>query len=102
MKSDENWDWSSFWIETLKQLRDNTTEQEWVMWLSSLTYNSGSENSIKINVPSSFYRDQVSQRYGSVLAETLENICGKRLNIRITSYNVCYTKLLRCDLIRIF
>ncbi len=81
MKSDENWDWSSFWIETLKQLRDNTTEQEWVMWLSSLTYNSGSENSIKINVPSSFYRDQVSQRYGSVLAETLENICGKRLNI---------------------
>ena len=29
-------------------------------------------------------------------AQLLENRLGARLTLRITSYNVCYTKLLRC------
>ena len=81
MNNDENWDWSSFWTETINQFRDNITEQEWVMWFSSLTYLSGTEKSLNIAVPSSFIKDQLSQRYGSVLTETLENICGRKLNI---------------------
>ena len=81
MNNDENWDWSSFWMETINQFRDNITEQEWVMWFSSLTYLSGTEKSLNIAVPSSFIKDQLSQRYGSVLTETLENICGRKLNI---------------------
>lgn len=76
---DNNWDWSSFWQEALNQLKDTITEQEWVMWLSSLEYIKGTESSITVSVPSSFYKDQVSQRYGSSISETLENLCGKKL-----------------------
>ena len=81
MEIDENWDWSSFWTETINQLHDNITEQEWVMWFSSLEYKSGTENAIQIAVPSSFYKAQISQRYGSMLSETLENICGNKLKV---------------------
>ena len=90
MKNTENWDWSSFWIETLNQLKDTITEQEWVMWLSSLEYVSGTEESITISVPSSFYKDQVSQRYGNSISETLENICGRSFNLEfiVNSNNI--------------
>ena len=81
MSSNENWDWSGFWTETLNQLRTEISEQEWVMWFSSLEYSSGSENSVSIGVPSSFYKDQISQRYGSIIADTLENICGRTLKV---------------------
>ena len=84
MNSDDNWDWSSFWTETLNQIKDTITEQEWVMWLSNLEYISGTETTITISVPSSFYKDQVSQRYGNIIAETLENICGRTLSLEFS------------------
>jgi len=82
MDNNENWDWSDFWTETLNQMRQNISEQEWVMWFSSLDYYSGTENSMKIAVPSSFYKDQISQRYGSRITETVENITGRLLEIQ--------------------
>ena len=84
MNSDDNWDWSSFWTETLNQIKDTITEQEWVMWLSNLEYISGTETTITISVPSSFYKDQVSQRYGNIISETLENICGRTLSLEFS------------------
>lgn len=77
----ENWDWSDFWTETLNQIHQTISEQEWVMWFSSLSYNSGTENTMTIAVPSSFYKDQISQRYGGMISETLENITGRSLDI---------------------
>jgi chromosomal replication initiator protein len=82
MDNNENWDWSDFWTETLNQMRQNITEQEWVMWFSSLNYSSGTEKSMEIAVPSSFYKDQISQRYGTLISQTVENITGRHLNIQ--------------------
>jgi len=81
MQKEENWDWSSFWTETVNQLKNNLTEQESVMWFSNLAYLSGTEDIMRISVPSSFYKDQISQRYGTLISETLENICGRKLGI---------------------
>ncbi|MBI9107155.1 MAG: chromosomal replication initiator protein DnaA [Spirochaetales bacterium] len=81
MDNNENWDWSDFWTETLNQMRHSITEQERVMWFSSLEYSSGTENSMQIAVPSSFCKDQISQRYGAKIADAVENITGKRLTI---------------------
>lgn len=82
MDNTENWDWSDFWTETLNQMRQNITEQEWVMWFSSLAYSSGTESSMQIAVPSSFYKDQISQRYGGLISQTVENITGRSLEIQ--------------------
>ena len=81
MENKENWDWSDFWKETLNQLKNSISEQEWVMWFSSLEYISGDESSVTITVPSSFYKDQICQRYGDLLSETIENLSGRTLEI---------------------
>ncbi len=81
MPDNDVWDWSGFWSETLNQFRNRITEQEWVMWFSNLEYISGNENTINIAVPSSFYKDQISQRYGKELGQTIEEICGNELSI---------------------
>ena len=81
MPDNDVWDWSGFWSETLNQFRNRITEQEWVMWFSNLEYISGNENTINISVPSSFYKDQISQRYGKELGQTIEEICGNELSI---------------------
>ena len=59
MEKDENWDWSSFWTETISQLKNVLSEQESVMWFSNLEYLSGTEDIMKISVPSSFYKDSI-------------------------------------------
>ena len=68
-------------METVNQLKSNMTEQESVMWFSNLEYLSGTEDIIRISVPSSFYKDQISQRYGALISDTLENICGRKLSV---------------------
>ncbi|MDC7226129.1 MAG: chromosomal replication initiator protein DnaA [Spirochaetales bacterium] len=81
MQNEVNWDWSSFWSETVNQLKARISEQESVMWFGNLEYLSGTEEVIRIAVPSSFYKDQISQRYGAMINETLENISGRKLSV---------------------
>ncbi|HUX19767.1 MAG TPA: DnaA/Hda family protein, partial [Spirochaetia bacterium] len=75
------WDYSVFWKETLNQLRQEVSEQEWVMWFNNIAYYSSSESGIIVQVPSLFYRDQVVQRYLSLIEAKLESLSGRRLNL---------------------
>ena len=79
----ETWDYSVFWKETLNQIRQEVTDQEWVMWFNNIEYDSSVESKILIRVPSSFYRDQVKQRYLPAMEEHLFELAGNRINIEI-------------------
>ena len=59
----DNWDYSVFWKETIKQIREEISEQEYLMWFNNIEYAKSNELEIVISVPSSFYKDQVIQRY---------------------------------------
>ncbi len=73
------WDYSVFWKETLNQLRQEVSEQEWVMWFNNIAYESSTESGIVVTVPSLFYRDQVVQRYLSLIEAKLESLSGHPL-----------------------
>jgi len=75
------WDYEIFWKETLNQIRNELEEQEFAMWFN-LEYHSSTENEITLWVPSSFYRDQVKQRYQSYIEEKLHELTGKNLSIQ--------------------
>lgn len=75
------WDYEIFWKETLNQIRNELEEQEYAMWFN-LEYHSSTENEITLWVPSSFYRDQVKQRYQSYIEEKLHELTGKNLSIQ--------------------
>lgn len=83
-----NWDYSVFWKEALSQVRSEISEQEWVMWFNNLEYDSSAETSIFLSVPSSFYRDQVKQRYIPLLEEKLYELSGNKLSVEFNVKSV--------------
>ena len=76
-----NWDYSIFWKETLNQLRSELSEQEFLMWFDNIDYESSTEKKIIIAVPSSFYRDQVKERYLSTIENILHDLSGSDLQL---------------------
>ena len=80
MKSDD-WDYSLFWKEALNQIRHDISEQEFMMWFKNLGYVSSGEASLMLEVPSIFYKDQVKQRYHTLIEEKLMELSGSPISI---------------------
>ena len=74
------WDYSIFWKETINQIRDEVSEQEFVMWFNNMQYETSAESEILVRVPSSFYKDQIRQRYLTHLEAKLLELSGNNLN----------------------
>ncbi len=77
----QQWDYSIFWKEALNQIRQQISEQEYVMWFRNLQYYASRENEIILAVPSSFYRDQVKQRYLKLIQDTLFDLSGMSIQV---------------------
>lgn len=75
------WDYSVFWKETMQQLKEEVSEQEWVMWFNNIAYDASNESVIVLRVPSSFYRDQVIQRYLPLIEAKLHELSGQKLSL---------------------
>ncbi|HUX43025.1 MAG TPA: chromosomal replication initiator protein DnaA [Rectinemataceae bacterium] len=74
------WDYKVFWDEALSQIHEELGEHEFSMWFN-LSYESATEDSILVRVPSSFYRDQVSRQYQSRIESKLLEVSGKSLSL---------------------
>jgi chromosomal replication initiator protein len=77
-----NWDYSVFWNEVLNQIREEISEQEFAMWFNRMDYSRSGESEIYVSVPSSFYRDQVKQRYLSMIEQKLHELSGTDLRLQ--------------------
>jgi chromosomal replication initiator protein len=75
-----NGDYEIIWKETMSQIREDLGEQEFAMWFN-LEYLDASESGLTIGVPSTFYQDQVRQRYQPYIEGKIQNIIGKNLTI---------------------
>lgn len=79
--SNGSWDYSIFWNEAINQLEEELSEQEFAMWFNRTEYLRSDERQIVLAVPSSFYRDQVKQRYLSTIEEKLFELSGAKLTV---------------------
>ena len=70
-----------FWTEAMNQLEEELSEQEFAMWFNRMDYVRSDDTRIVVAVPSSFYRDQVKQRYLPVIEEKLFELSGSKLAI---------------------
>ena len=75
------WDYEVFWTEAVAHLRSAITEQEYQTWFSGMSYAGADDSQVRLYVPSSFYRDQVNQRYRSQLEESLFELSGQHLRV---------------------
>ncbi len=76
-----SWNYEVFWKETLSQLQGDLSEQEYLMWLKPMDYLSSEEAIVVVGVPSSFYKDQVTQRYLGKLEGKLYELSGQRIGV---------------------
>jgi chromosomal replication initiator protein len=74
------WEYKVFWEETLNIIRNETNEQEFAMWFN-MEYLRATEKEIIVAVPSTFYRDQVKQRYHTYIESTIKNLTGKEISL---------------------
>ena len=74
-----SWDYSIFWNEAIKQLQDEVSEQEFNMWFNGMEYAESTDSAVVVRVPSSFYRDQVKQRYYNRIRDKLYELSGIQL-----------------------
>lgn len=77
-------DWQGnrvFWDEALKHIQQNVSEQEFVMWFQQIQFARSEEQTIVVSVPSSFYRDQVKQRYLDLIEDKLQELSGRTFQI---------------------
>jgi chromosomal replication initiator protein len=76
----DSWDYRVFWNEAMSQFSGELSEQEFSMWFN-IDYDSACQDSIRIRVPSNFYRDQLSKTYQRSIEDKLFDLSGKKLGI---------------------
>jgi chromosomal replication initiator protein len=79
--SSGQWDYEPFWKEVIAQIKHEITEQEFIMWFKNIEYHSSDESRIILDVPSSFYKDQVTKRYLTLLENKLYDLSGNKIKI---------------------
>lgn len=79
--NDEIWNYNIFWNEVLKQIREEISDQEYFMWFNSIEYGGSQEFELILRVPSSFYKDQVKQRYLSLIESKLFDLTGTKITV---------------------
>jgi chromosomal replication initiator protein len=72
------------WKQALSDIAAELTEQELATWFRGIEYAGSSDTSVTLSVPSSFYKDQISQRYLGRLEEKLAELAGHEVKIRFT------------------
>jgi chromosomal replication initiator protein len=70
-----------FWKEAVHQIGEKISEQEFLMWFHNMDYLNSGDSNIFVAVPSSFYKDQVTQRYLPTLESTLFELSGQNLQV---------------------
>jgi len=70
-----------FWKEAVHQIGEELSEQEFLMWFRNMDYLNSGDSQILVAVPSSFYKDQVTQRYLQNLESKLFELSGQKLQI---------------------
>jgi chromosomal replication initiator protein len=75
-----NWNYSVFWDELMNQAKTELGEHEFAMWFN-VQYDSSTETSIAIRVPSSFYKDQLVKQYQKYIENKLFELMGKRITV---------------------
>jgi chromosomal replication initiator protein len=75
-----SWNYSVFWDEVINQAKSELGDHEFAMWFN-IQYDSSTESSISIRVPSSFYRDQLVRQYQKYIEDKLFDLLGKKITL---------------------
>jgi chromosomal replication initiator protein len=76
--------YEAFWKQAAKDLAEDISEQEFGTWFRGIEFASSGDSQITLSVPSSFIKDQISQRYLPKIEEKLAILSGQDLKVKFS------------------
>jgi chromosomal replication initiator protein len=76
--------YEAFWKQAVKDLAEDISEQEFATWFRGIEFSSSGDSQITLSVPSSFIKDQISQRYLPKIEEKLAALSGQELKVKFS------------------
>jgi len=76
--------YEAFWKQAVADITVELSEQELSTWFRGIEYAGCGETHIVLSVPSSFYKDQITQRYLGRLEEKLAELAGNPVTVKFT------------------
>ena len=76
--------YEAFWKQAIKDLMEDISEQEFSTWFKAIEYTGSGDSQITLSVPSSFIKDQISQRYLTKIEEKLAELAGHDLSVKFS------------------
>jgi chromosomal replication initiator protein len=76
--------YEAFWKQALKEIAGDISEQEFATWFRGIDYSSSGDSQITLSVPSSFVKDQISQRYLTRIEEKLAELAGHEVSVKFS------------------
>lgn len=77
------WNYKSFWDESLSQLKNELGDEEYGVWFSKLDYIRAEETGIYVSVPSNFFLEMFRPKFLSRLEGKIGELTGKNLKITL-------------------
>ena len=77
------WNYKSFWDESLSQLKNELGEEEFSIWFGKLEYLRAEETVIYVIAPSNFFLEMFKPKYLPRLAEKIGELTGVNLAISL-------------------
>ncbi len=71
----------TIWHNAMKEIENDISREEFLMWFQKVQFQSLKKNIITLEVPSSFYKDQLKQRYLHKIKEILLQLSGEEMEI---------------------
>ncbi len=72
----ETMDFSPFWDEAMKQLREELGDQVFNVWFT-IGYKTATDTTITVSVPSTFFRDQIIDNYQARIERKIQELSGQ-------------------------
>jgi chromosomal replication initiator protein len=76
--------YEAFWKQAVKDLAEDISEQEFGTWFRGIEFSSSGDSQLTLSVPSSFIKDQISQRYLTKIEEKLAVLSGQELKVKFS------------------
>ena len=76
--------YEAFWKQAVKEIGGDISEQEFATWFRGIEYSASGDSQITLSVPSSFVKDQISQRYLTRIEEKLSELAGHEVSVKFS------------------
>jgi chromosomal replication initiator protein len=89
--------YEAFWQQAVKDIAADISEQEFATWFRGIEYAASGDSQITLSVPSSFVKDQITQRYLAKIEEKLAELAGHDLTVKFSIQKKSSTKAAHDD-----